>query len=82
MLGPNATPDTLAALRDELGVTNPLYEQILIYLSNVAHGNLGKSWQTAANVTDDLLERFPATLESCDSQPARRLPRSKKRIGK
>jgi len=63
MLGPNATSDSIAALRDQLGLTKPLYEQILIYLGNVSHGNLGKSWQTAGNVADDLLERFPATLE-------------------
>ena len=63
MLGPNATPAAIESLREQLGLTRPLWEQIWIYLSNVAHGDLGTSWQTTGKVTDDLIERFPATLE-------------------
>jgi ABC-type dipeptide/oligopeptide/nickel transport system permease component len=63
MLGPFATPDALARLRAELGLDRTLMEQFLIYLWNVAQGNLGTSWQTTLPVTTDLAQRFPATLE-------------------
>jgi ABC-type dipeptide/oligopeptide/nickel transport system permease component len=63
MLGPFATPDALARLRAELGLDRPLIEQFLIYLWNVAQGDLGTSWQTTLPVTADLAQRFPATLE-------------------
>lgn len=63
MLGPFATADGLARLRAELGLDRTLIEQFLIYLWNVAHGDLGTSWQTTLPVTTDLAQRFPATLE-------------------
>jgi peptide/nickel transport system permease protein len=63
MLGPFATADALARLRAELGLDRTLIEQFLIYLWNVAHGDLGTSWQTTLPVTTDLAQRFPATLE-------------------
>jgi peptide/nickel transport system permease protein len=50
-------------LRAELGLDRTLIEQFLIYLWNVAHGDLGTSWQTTLPVTTDLAQRFPATLE-------------------
>ena len=63
MLGPFATPDSLARLRAELGLDRTLLEQFLIYLWNVTQGDLGTSWQTTLPVTTDLAQRFPATLE-------------------
>ena len=63
MLGPTATPDAIAGLRAELGLDQPLYVQFLIYLKNLIHGDLGTSWQTTRPVLEDLLQRFPATLE-------------------
>jgi peptide/nickel transport system permease protein len=63
MLGPNATPQAIATLRDQLGLSKPALEQFLIYLNHIAHGDLGVSWQTTGQVTNDLIERFPATLE-------------------
>jgi peptide/nickel transport system permease protein len=63
MLGPTASAESIAELRDKLGVTKPLFVQFLRYLRDVAHGDLGSSWQTTQPVTQDLFERFPATLE-------------------
>ena len=34
-----------------------------LYLNGLLHGNLGISWQTTRPVFEDLLLRFPATLE-------------------
>jgi peptide/nickel transport system permease protein len=63
MLGPTATPDAIAGLRSSLGLDQPLYMQFLIYVQNLLHGDLGTSWQTTRPVLEDLLQRFPATLE-------------------
>jgi ABC-type dipeptide/oligopeptide/nickel transport system permease component len=63
MLGPMATPQTIAELRAQLGLDKPLPVQFLIYVDKLAHGNLGTSWQTTRPVLEDLRLRFPATLE-------------------
>jgi ABC-type dipeptide/oligopeptide/nickel transport system permease component len=63
MLGPVASPESIAALRECLGVNKPLIQQFLTYFIHVLHGDLGSSWQTTRPVTEDLINRFPATLE-------------------
>jgi ABC-type dipeptide/oligopeptide/nickel transport system permease component len=63
MLGPTATPDAVAGLRESLGLEQPLYVQFFIYVKSIMHGDLGTSWQTTRPVLEDLLQRFPATLE-------------------
>lgn len=63
MLGPTATPEAIASLRTQLGLDHSLPVQFWIYLKDLAHGDLGTSWQTTRPVLDDLLQRFPATLE-------------------
>jgi ABC-type dipeptide/oligopeptide/nickel transport system permease component len=63
MLGPTASQQSLAALRDKMGLSKPLWQQFSYYIGDVLHGNLGTSWQTTRPVTEDLLQRFPATLE-------------------
>jgi len=63
MLGPTATPDAIAGLRSQMGLDQPLYMQFILYVDHVLHGDLGTSWQTTRPVLDDLVQRFPATLE-------------------
>jgi ABC-type dipeptide/oligopeptide/nickel transport system permease component len=63
MLGPTATPDAIASLRAQLGLEEPLYMQFAIYVQNLLQGDLGTSWQTTRPVLEDLILRFPATLE-------------------
>lgn len=63
MLGPTASEKSIAELRDKLGVTKPISTQLVRYLHDVARGDLGTSWQTTQPVTEDLFQRFPATLE-------------------
>ena len=63
MLGPTATPEAIASLREQLGLEQPLYVQFGIYVQNLLHGDLGTSWQTTRPVLEDLILRFPATLE-------------------
>ena len=63
MLGPMATKPAIEAVRKSLGLDQPLPVQFLIYIKNLATGDLGTSWQTTRPVLSDLIERFPATLE-------------------
>ena len=63
MLGPTATPEAIASLRGKMGLDEPVFVQFWIYLTNLLRGDLGTSWQTTQPVLDDLLLRFPATLE-------------------
>src|SRR5687768_13751218 len=63
MLGPTATPEAIASLREQMGLDQPLYVQFLIYVGDLFQGDLGTSWQTTRPVLEDLMMRFPATLE-------------------
>jgi peptide/nickel transport system permease protein len=63
MLGPTATPEAIASLRQDMGLDQPFYVQFYIYVRNLLHADLGTSWQTTRPVLEDLLLRFPATLE-------------------
>jgi ABC-type dipeptide/oligopeptide/nickel transport system permease component len=63
MAGPFATDKVLTQMHADLGLDKSLFRQFYIYIGNVVHGDLGKSWQTTMPVTSDLAQRFPATLE-------------------
>jgi peptide/nickel transport system permease protein len=57
-----ATADTLAALRAKFGLDQPILLQLLAYLNNLAHFNLGYSIRYNASVLDLILGRLPHTL--------------------
>ncbi|HEX7172062.1 MAG TPA: ABC transporter permease [Candidatus Limnocylindria bacterium] len=63
ILGERATPESLARVREALGLDRPLPEQYWEYVSGLARGDLGSSFLTNRDVVDDFLQRFPATLE-------------------
>jgi peptide/nickel transport system permease protein len=63
ILGQRATAESLARLREALGLDKPLYEQYLDYVGDLLRGDLGKSIITDAPVLEDFLLRFPATIE-------------------
>lgn len=62
MVGERADPETLARLRAELHLDDPLPKQFAHYLGDVLRGNLGTSYITRRPILRDLLQRFPATL--------------------
>jgi ABC-type dipeptide/oligopeptide/nickel transport system permease component len=62
MVGERADPETLARLRAELRLDDPLHQQFAHYVRGVARGDLGTSYITRRPILQDLLERFPATL--------------------
>lgn len=61
--GPQASPSTVAKLRDQMGLSEPLYQQFVIYIQNLLHGDLGFAWHTGHSVVSDLISRVPATVE-------------------
>src|SRR5438445_8093558 len=61
--GENARPEDVVAVRKALGLDKPLWSQYVTYLGRVAHGDLGRSFQTNEAVTTQIKERYPATIE-------------------
>ncbi|HEU5303386.1 MAG TPA: ABC transporter permease [Gemmatimonadales bacterium] len=62
MVGERADPETLARLRAELRLDDPLPQRFAHYIGGVLRGDLGTSYITRRPILQDLLERFPATL--------------------
>lgn len=62
-LGEHASPQEVAQLRHALGLDQPWFVQLGIYLMNVAHGDLGRSINDQQPVAAKLAQYFPATLE-------------------
>lgn len=62
MLGRDATPETLANLRRQLGLDQPLPLQYLSWLSSVAQGDLGVSLASGRPVSDLVGARLQNTL--------------------
>lgn len=63
ILGQHATPESLARMREALGLDKPLYEQYVDYVVKLLQGDLGRSVISDSPVLDDFLLRFPATIE-------------------
>ncbi len=63
MVGERADPETIARLRTELRLDDPLPVQFAHYAGGVLRGDLGRSYITGRPILSDLLERFPKTLE-------------------
>ena len=63
MLGETAEQADKAALRQSLGLNDPLPAQYLRFLGGLLHGQVGESFFYRRPVAEVLLERVPATLE-------------------
>src|SRR6266852_2490001 len=59
--GAKADPQTLAMIRQQLGLDQPLYAQYGRYLSRAMHGDLGRSYIRRESVTKLIASRFGAT---------------------
>jgi len=60
--GRSATAQTVANIRHELGLDQPLLVQFSTYLTNLLHGNLGRSYAQKTEVWTLIVARLPATL--------------------
>ena len=63
MLGERATPEKVAALREQLGLDRPIWVQYVEFVGRILHGDLGRSIISNDPVVDELGNRFPATAE-------------------
>ncbi|WP_371420603.1 ABC transporter permease [Tardiphaga sp.] len=61
--GPNSGKEEIETIRKQMGLDKPVPQQLFLYLYDVGRGNLGRSLMTGQNVTKDLRERLPASLE-------------------
>jgi peptide/nickel transport system permease protein len=62
ILGIKATPESLAAMRDRMGLDRPLWVQFGIFMGNLARGNLGDSLVYRVPVMELIRHRLPLTL--------------------
>jgi peptide/nickel transport system permease protein len=62
LLGENATPSALAAVRLRLGLSDPVWLQYWHWLDAVLHGNLGTSMRTGQSVGPMLLTALSRSL--------------------
>lgn len=61
--GADASAETLAAIRDQLGLESPLWQQYLSWIGGVLTGDLGRSYILQQPVGDLVAERMSSTLE-------------------
>jgi peptide/nickel transport system permease protein len=63
LLGERATEESIAQIRHQYGLDKPVYVQYWSYVRTTASGDLGTSITTRRAVTEELKQRFPATIE-------------------
>ena len=62
MVGERADAETIARLRKELHLDEPVMKQFALYTGGVLRGDLGRSYITQRPIIQDIRERFPKTL--------------------
>jgi peptide/nickel transport system permease protein/oligopeptide transport system permease protein len=63
MIGERADAETIARLRAELRLDDPVPVQFAHYVGGVLTGDLGTSYITGRPIARDIVERFPKTLQ-------------------
>jgi len=63
LLGDQATPEKVEALRAQMGLDLPIWQRYLLWLWDVLHGDLGRSFRTGETVLAAVLDRLPISLE-------------------
>jgi peptide/nickel transport system permease protein len=63
ILGDQATPDKVAALRHDMGLDQPIWWRYLSWLGHVLQGDFGRSFRTGQTVLQVVSERLPVSLE-------------------
>jgi ABC-type dipeptide/oligopeptide/nickel transport system permease component len=63
MVGERADPETIARLRRELRLDDPIHKQFGHYVGGIVRGDLGRSYITNRPIQRDIRERFPKTLQ-------------------
>ncbi len=63
MLGPKAPPEVVKSMEHQMGLDKPIIVQYGDYLADIGRGNFGTSAYTGVPVIQELMQKFPATLE-------------------
>ena len=63
ILGESAPQESVDALREELGLNDPVIVQYVNYMKALLHGDLGESYKSGRPVFGEIVSRFPATLK-------------------
>jgi peptide/nickel transport system permease protein len=63
MLGDQATPEKVEALRRDMGLDQPIWWRYLSWLGHVLQGDFGRSFRTGQTVLQAVLERLPVSIE-------------------
>jgi peptide/nickel transport system permease protein len=63
ILGDQATPDKVAALRHDMGLDQPLLVRYVGWLGHILMGDFGRSFRTGQTVLQAVAERFPVSFE-------------------
>ena len=63
ILGDQATPENVAALRHDMGLDQPIWWRYLGWLGHVLEGDLGRSFRTGQTVLQAVLDRLPVSFE-------------------
>lgn len=58
-----ADPAAVAALREKMGLNDPIWQQYLDHMAGVLTGDLGASFRDGAPVSEQIAQRLPRTLE-------------------
>src|SRR4030095_76075 len=62
-LGDNASQEAVAALREKMGLNQPLWQQYATFLGDLARGNLGRSLISKRPVAEQIAFVLPYTIE-------------------
>jgi len=63
ILGDQATPEKVEALRQDLGLDQPIWWRYLGWLGHVLEGDFGRSFRTGQTVLEAVTERLPVSFE-------------------
>ncbi|MCP4693718.1 MAG: ABC transporter permease [Desulfobacterales bacterium] len=61
--GREASPEDIEAIREELGLNQNIFLRYVLWLADVARGDLGKSFRTQEPVLEAIVSRLPVTIE-------------------
>jgi peptide/nickel transport system permease protein len=62
VLGLEVAPEALDAFREQWGLNKPIWEQYLVFIQNVLHGDFGQSLMEGRDAMTAVLARMPKTM--------------------
>lgn len=62
LLGPRATPETVAAFREQMGLNLPLYQRLFVFFANALQGDLGVDVSNGRPVVTMVMAALPNTI--------------------